>query len=687
MLSKIILSLQTHRDKTFGELNGTYSKNSKWLNDELDIVRNLICANSGKSKGTSKSSATAKGSKTTSSRSAPGAKSAVSTKATEVDRRIKRKSPEQSMSGTKISPAQKRNSAEYEKASIQAGLPSDLNRLKKDQLLKELSKRGHDTLSMKSLKKNMVDALKKALLDESDKIRQGESATEGEEILEESEEEQEQEVQEQKEEEEAVSTVFTAVESTHEQAVDEVKEHTDRESLGSNQLSSPIAANGTKSMSGSARKKSLMAEYRKELSSQQAIENVESESERDLRLQTEFQRRHSNAMNRKSQGEDIHGNSEGESVEPSVENNVNTVEAIVINNETAAAVSEEERTSNADQGDQGEDAATPRDSMMSTDGSTWMEVASPQPTGNHNTMGTNNIGAELDAATSPQQGGAVPKDGRPSLIISPIKVSETPAGKSDGNHNIPISAQKVASDKTTEAVGALNQLESTDASYQSVSKPPKQSMTGYTAAAEAFTQSASKAPQSVQKKGLFSFLSKGQDTNTSIFSSAAKPAVNPNPASTVKAPQETTSTNAASAIMAESSNTDAAPVSKSNNENTAPTTNHKDEYKIEDAESDGSASGTDDEGENKSRHSKVPEWARGSNLKEALERQYGLRGKAPMDPDTIFPEVRTCSLEEIFGASYGKSGAYNKRSSSAHWDADELTMHEKRSYRSQMGFA
>jgi hypothetical protein len=32
-------------------------------------------------------------------------------------------------------------------------------------------------------------------------------------------------------------------------------------------------------------------------------------------------------------------------------------------------------------------------------------------------------------------------------------------------------------------------------------------------------------------------------------------------------------------------------------------------------------------------------------LKEALERQYGMNGHTPMDPDVIFHEVQTCSLE------------------------------------------
>jgi hypothetical protein len=44
-------------------------------------------------------------------------------------------------------------------------------------------------------------------------------------------------------------------------------------------------------------------------------------------------------------------------------------------------------------------------------------------------------------------------------------------------------------------------------------------------------------------------------------------------------------------------------------------------------------------------------------LKDALERQYGLNGHTPMDPDTIFHEVQTCSLEEIFGCKGGKNGS------------------------------
>jgi hypothetical protein len=111
-----------------------------------------------------------------------------------------------------------------------------------------------------------------------------------------------------------------------------------------------------------------------------------------------------------------------------------------------------------------------------------------------------------------------------------------------------------------------------------------------------------------------------------------------------------------------------------------------DQYIIDDGESSGSSSGsgTDDEAENE-KQKRIPEWARAVNLKEALERQYGLNGHTSVDPDTIFHEVQTCSLEEIFGLKEGRN--YSKRTSSAKWDADEITLVEKRTYRSQMGFA
>lgn len=116
------------------------------------------------------------------------------------------------------------------------------------------------------------------------------------------------------------------------------------------------------------------------------------------------------------------------------------------------------------------------------------------------------------------------------------------------------------------------------------------------------------------------------------------------------------------------------------------------EYIIEDRDDSDEESGTDgekegEEGEDsKKPKQNVPDWARGPLLKEALERQYGMGGQVPVDPDLIFPEVTTCSLEEIFGAREGLSRKYANRSSSAHWDADQMTLVEKRVYRKHMGY-
>jgi hypothetical protein len=82
----------------------------------------------------------------------------------------------------------------------------------------------------------------------------------------------------------------------------------------------------------------------------------------------------------------------------------------------------------------------------------------------------------------------------------------------------------------------------------------------------------------------------------------------------------------------------------------------------------------------------IPEWAKPQNLIAALNKQYGLGGNIPVDPDTIFPEVNTCNLEEIFGTREGKSGAYSTRTSSAKWDDDQFSLVERRNYRAFLGF-
>lgn len=114
------------------------------------------------------------------------------------------------------------------------------------------------------------------------------------------------------------------------------------------------------------------------------------------------------------------------------------------------------------------------------------------------------------------------------------------------------------------------------------------------------------------------------------------------------------------------------------------------EYQIVDGnDSDDSGSGTDDEGESntKKQQQNIPDWARGDLLKKQLAKQYGLNGNIPMDPDSIFHEVSSCNLEEIFGRQEGINRKYNHRSSSAHWEPDQITLVEKRAYRKHMGYA
>jgi hypothetical protein len=65
------------------------------------------------------------------------------------------------------SPLPKRSSWDFADMLVSAGLPTDLNRLTKEQLLKELQLRGNSTATIKSLKKELVDTLKDTIIAQS----------------------------------------------------------------------------------------------------------------------------------------------------------------------------------------------------------------------------------------------------------------------------------------------------------------------------------------------------------------------------------------------------------------------------------------------------------------------------------------------------------------------------------------
>lgn len=74
--------------------------------------------------------------------------------------RQKRKSPEVGQNISRNSPLMKRTVPSVEDLAVAAGLPRDLNKLTKEQLLNELEKRGCVTMTMKALKKDLVDQLR-----------------------------------------------------------------------------------------------------------------------------------------------------------------------------------------------------------------------------------------------------------------------------------------------------------------------------------------------------------------------------------------------------------------------------------------------------------------------------------------------------------------------------------------------
>lgn len=78
----------------------------------------------------------------------------------------------------------------------------------------------------------------------------------------------------------------------------------------------------------------------------------------------------------------------------------------------------------------------------------------------------------------------------------------------------------------------------------------------------------------------------------------------------------------------------------------------------------------------------APSWADSANLRAALESQ------TTVNPDTIFDLNRTAiNLQEVFGSMHHRRPReYTKRSSSASWTRDRLTLKEKREYNRKMGF-
>ncbi len=105
-----------------------------------------------------------------------------------------------------------------------------------------------------------------------------------------------------------------------------------------------------------------------------------------------------------------------------------------------------------------------------------------------------------------------------------------------------------------------------------------------------------------------------------------------------------------------------------------------DNYAMSDREGSSDEDEEEDEEGGGAASKRVPDWARGPALEAAIHAQYA--GGASFDPDALFPEVTTCSLEEIFRAAKRR---YAKRTSSGNWLPDRLTAAERSRYREDMG--
>lgn len=137
-LEQILLNLRKKTDDKKAQLSILFNENSKWLQNELDVIRALIQHNPREEL------------------------SSLPRKDEQYGK--KRKSPEMALEPVKFSPEQKRASVDCNELLERAGLPSDLNRLKKEQLLDELAKLGDQSYTMKNLKKDLIDGLKDLLV-------------------------------------------------------------------------------------------------------------------------------------------------------------------------------------------------------------------------------------------------------------------------------------------------------------------------------------------------------------------------------------------------------------------------------------------------------------------------------------------------------------------------------------------
>lgn len=266
---KILQSLNRISDDKKGQLTARYVEHSSWMRSELDLIRSLIKKNPRDDHPANDENAPPVDVPAVNSSSN---RLSAEKHEDESANRHKRKSPEMGILGSRNSPDLKRNSTQdYEELATSAGLPTDLNRLKKEHLLEELESRGNNTFSMKSLKKDLVDALKDALLKCSKETKTGDMEP--------------REISERLEADVSEGDAPVTVMSNDyaELGAGTIESNTENAHIDGEATSK--VENAKKVRSGS-----LMAEFRN-LINNPTVQSVESESDRAAKIQNEYQAR------------------------------------------------------------------------------------------------------------------------------------------------------------------------------------------------------------------------------------------------------------------------------------------------------------------------------------------------------------------------------------------------------------
>lgn len=736
-----VLNKMCHDKKS--QATARYEQHSAWLAEELTTIRNLI--------------------------EKPDATYAASSSSCAASRQ-KRKSPETCNVGKSDSPEHKRLSGtDIADLLVEENLPADLNKLKKDQLLHHLNERGYPHMTMKSLKKELIEKLKEVVIDlhrrkipeippelsnasNDDSVPQeSHEPSQSNETIDESK--QHEQFSNSKKENNVDMSSSTI--QSNEGKLDEAALHehdglgTAVEQNGSSDIIENSADEGvvdpkevslsetkdeplieknddateervervsdsgiSNEESSSPRKQSVLSEYRQKMASavrsslvsRPQVEEGESEEERKARLQSEFEARkmrHRQSHIRKSDG------SKGESLQDN-----NTTEELPLQSLMNTNSSEQSGKTTLE-------IDTDEDSVHSN----WNEVPSPKREADEaasfstkqdchesqsetkHSIPTKEATAHLDS-TKPEQ---VDQSKKPSNLVGgnqlsflSSKPSTTTATATSKTKTVVPALAMAARQKEKEEARALQKKKELEEKRERMRKMQQQKQTSAAPGPSRLfssKQQTTTASSKASEKGFGWFLG-GKKKEVEQEASQQQSNTKENKAiPTPKIPVALKSDKAISqppsspAVLSEKkiNPADYAPPTPPAQTATPGSTTPsppRDEYKIDlnddDDDDSDSSSGTDDDDDDKKK--RIPEWAKGPSLREALERQYGLNGHTAVDPDLIFSEVQTCSLEEIFGKQEGKCGKYSVRTSSAKWDEDEITLVEKRKYRSQMGY-